>query len=383
MSTTNAITISPWKKHSTHEKVKVTDEEIRKYIDNLPPNKKDTQHGNPMFYKFAKIPSNEDPNWKLWIPGNDGKYSFTLESKIEPFKELDFCYMQTDVYIPADCKPKTTIKVSFETVDDGVRVYVFNSDHPYTPDPTILTDESKKCFYSQADLKLGDKSDVTKAQNLYGLFKKGETNRVVVVQFDDAGGGNNLKDLQINVDEAPVPVSKKPYVHPLQINVRPASEIKQVGFDTRDNPGVFEYKNIPPIQDPNWQDWKPNSDGVYGYEGETKPGAPSQGGFIDFTYVQCTVDIPKDCVVNNFRVSINKVDDGARVYIFNSRHPEGAYKPEADVYYDWYQPNHIKHGATDDFKDLVATGEINRVVIVQYDGHTSENVLMGVSIIVD
>ena len=78
---------------------------------------------------------------------------------------------------------------------------------------------------------------------------------------------------------------------------------------------------------------------------------------VDFTYFDTYIDIPQGVKIQEFQVSFGQVDDGARAYVINSKHPKGIYKGQ------------IKLGekpVTEDYKDFLVVGE-NRIVIVQFD----------------
>ena len=52
---------------------------------------------------------------------------------------------------------------------------------------------------------------------------------------------------------------------------------------------------------------------------------------IDFTYFQTIVNIPANTAVTDFKVSYDNADDGARIYLFNSKFPNGNFDPKSDL----------------------------------------------------
>lgn len=91
---------------------------------------------------------------------------------------------------------------------------------------------------------------------------------------------------------------------------------------------------------------------------------------LDFTYFQTIVNVPANTIINTFTVSYDVADDGARIYFFNSKNPQGKFDEKADLL-----------GASSkkesDLKSLVAPGE-NRIVIVQYDNCATKNNIQGI-----
>jgi hypothetical protein len=86
------------------------------------------------------------------------------------------------------------------------------------------------------------------------------------------------------------------------------------------------------------------------------PGVYSYG---EFTYFQTFVTVPGDEVVTEFTISLSRLDDGVRVTIFNSEHPDGAVIPGSYVY--------VGGSGTSNLADFVVAGEENRVVITLVD----------------
>lgn len=142
-------------------------------------------------------------------------------------------------------------------------------------------------------------------------------------------------------------------------------------------PRGYVYMNIPAINDANWVNAPLDGSGKVAFS------VPSQlgGSFgclssIDFTFFQTSVNIPALTAINTFTVSFTQVDDGARIYIFNSAHPTGAFVPGADLIFQGPP-------VTANLASLAVAGEVNRIVVAQYDDCAVGNNLIGVQIIVN
>ncbi|MCA9951316.1 MAG: VWA domain-containing protein [Anaerolineales bacterium] len=170
-------TITPWKKY----KAPTIDLDPADYV---------TSETRINAFQHKQIPQKDAAVWEDWSAGSDGKYNFDDSSTLRSGQQLQFTYMQTKVQIPTDYA-LTEFKVTFSHVDDGARIFVFNSDYIDGKfDPTeVLYGENMR----SVDLK--------------DWVKKGEENRVVVVQFDMSQFRNTLKNLQIEVNGSPVAAS--------------------------------------------------------------------------------------------------------------------------------------------------------------------------------
>ncbi|WP_305983408.1 TLD domain-containing protein [Roseivirga thermotolerans] len=127
----------------------------------------------------------------------------------------------------------------------------------------------------------------------------------------------------------------------------------------RGDPNAYQYANIPPTSDLSWQVAPLDGSGniLFGSGNSSKLGGYPCGTALDFTYFETFVDIPADIQVNELTVTFGQVDDGVRAYIFNSAYPNGTYRGEL-------------YGGTNfsqDYSDLAVPGELNRIVIVQFD----------------
>ncbi|MEZ4886004.1 MAG: RICIN domain-containing protein [Chitinophagales bacterium] len=154
-----------------------------------------------------------------------------------------------------------------------------------------------------------------------------------------------------------------------------------IDFDVRTNknaydrmghgdPRAYELKNIPAKDDAGWQA-APMRDGkVFFTETSTIPCQEK----IDFTYFQTIIDVPSNVNVSELTISYDRADDGARIYFFNSKSPNGHFNPDADLRYN--HPNDLRNI---NLANQVAVGE-NRVVIVQFDDCATGNNVSGINI---
>ncbi len=154
-----------------------------------------------------------------------------------------------------------------------------------------------------------------------------------------------------------------------------------IDFDVRTNknaydrmghgdPRAYELKNIPAKDDAGWQA-APMRDGKVSFT-ETST-IPCQQK-VDFTYFQTIIDVPSNVRVSELTISYDKADDGARIYFFNSKNPNGHFNPDADLRY-----NHPINLDNINLANQVAVGE-NRVVIVQFDDCATGNNVSGINI---
>ncbi len=133
------------------------------------------------------------------------------------------------------------------------------------------------------------------------------------------------------------------------------------------NPIAYQLANKPPKQDAGWGPAPTNSAGqVNMVLRSTVPCFQA----VDFTYFRAFVDIPETMTTSSFTVTIGNVDDGARMYIYNSEYPNGHFDPATDG-------RLAGSNFTVDFKDEIVLGEINTIMIVQMDDCASHNNLTG------
>ncbi len=149
-------------------------------------------------------------------------------------------------------------------------------------------------------------------------------------------------------------------------------------FDEHGQPEEYEYASIPPKDD---ADWEPEPDNfisfderstMCGEDGEPDLCACRAGG--DFTYFQTFFNIPSTLQIDSLQVEITNVDDGARVTIFNSDHPQGIVDPNSYAYFPG--------NSTAELAQYITTG-LNRVVITHVDDCCSERRIEGVHVSVN
>ena len=134
-------------------------------------------HGDPGGFQYADIP---DANVAGWSPAlidtTDGGLCFRLErSRLDGiFTGLDFTYFQTFIEVSDTTNP---FLINYSEVDDGVRAYVYNSKFP---DGEFIAANDARLYFTP------------KTADLTSLLATG-TNRIVLVQFDNAITENYLK----------------------------------------------------------------------------------------------------------------------------------------------------------------------------------------------
>lgn len=94
---------------------------------------------------------------------------------------------------------------------------------------------------------------------------------------------------------------------------------------------------------------------------------------VDFTYFQTIVNVPANTVVTDFKVSYDNADDGARIYFFNSKFPNGTFDEKSDLVGKGSQ------FSSTNLKDKVAPGE-NRILVVQFDDCAVGNNISGIHV---
>ncbi len=143
---------------------------------------------------------------------------------------------------------------------------------------------------------------------------------------------------------------------------------------TEERKAAFEQgkKNIPKDSDAGWKPAKTNQDGTVDFSERSV--LTQCGQQVDFTYFQTTVNVPANVNMTNFTVSYDEADDGARIYFFNSKHPNGSFSEASDLI------GNQKSYKVVDLKDQVVKGENIRIVIVQYDQCPVLNKVKGIRI---
>jgi len=129
------------------------------------------------------------------------------------------------------------------------------------------------------------------------------------------------------------------------------------------DPGGFQYADIPPANDADWQAAPIDEDGDLCWRLD-RAVLTSSFTSLDFTYFQASLFV-EDANIP-FILRFYQVDDGARAYVFNSAHPDGEYIVGGDA-------RLYAQIAETDLSPLFVAGEENRVVIVQFDDSQTEN----------
>jgi len=145
-----------------------------------------------------------------------------------------------------------------------------------------------------------------------------------------------------------------------------------IGGGSLGNPAAYSVMNIPAENNSGWG-LAPLVNGAISFGNGNSSILPSNGcrTTLDFTYFETFLDIPTGATINDLRVSFASVDDGARAYIFNSAHPNGAFNGEIQI------------GSTNaslDYSQFAVAGERNRIVIVQFDSCPTGNTLRGANV---
>ncbi|WP_027001303.1 hypothetical protein [Hugenholtzia roseola] len=140
------------------------------------------------------------------------------------------------------------------------------------------------------------------------------------------------------------------------------------------DPSAYAKMSIPGTYEGGWENAPLNANGEIVFGGSTASVLNDCRKSINFTYFETVIEVPKNVSVSQLMVTFEKVDDGARAYIFNSKYPNGTFKGQ------------IKYGdapKTEDYKDFVVAGEKNRIVIVQFDDCATGNNLRGAKVVVN
>lgn len=132
------------------------------------------------------------------------------------------------------------------------------------------------------------------------------------------------------------------------------------------NQVAYQLATIPAKKDANREN-APQANGEVHFD---EPSSLPCYQEVDFTYFRSYVDIPAGTSIEELKVTIGSVDDGARKIIFNSRYPNG-------LYHDAEDGRLGGANFTTDFADGAVAGEVNTVIIVQMDDCAVENRMIG------
>lgn len=167
LSAQQRITVSPWKMNKGSQGIIQLREKLS-----------DDDVSSP--FQYRQIPPQDDNGWKLASLDAEGEIQYNVRSLVDScLKAVDFTYFETFVDIPANFNIDELV-VNFKRVDDGARVYVFNS----------------KCNGRYSTVR----GITPETSDLKRLMVKGERNRIVIVQFDYCPGDNVLEKANIQVN---------------------------------------------------------------------------------------------------------------------------------------------------------------------------------------
>ncbi|NVJ48628.1 MAG: thrombospondin type 3 repeat-containing protein, partial [Cytophagia bacterium] len=143
------------------------------------------------------------------------------------------------------------------------------------------------------------------------------------------------------------------------------------------DPAAYAYMDIPETSDENWEAAPLDGNGaiLFGGSNASNLGAYTCRTALDFTYFETFIDIPENFEITDLTVTFGAADDGARAYIFNSAHPEGAFRGQIAL--------GDNSAVINDYSDLAVAGELNRLVIVQFDDCATGNNLRDAQITVN
>ncbi|TVZ55207.1 putative secreted protein (Por secretion system target) [Lutibacter sp. Hel_I_33_5] len=157
-----------------------------------------------------------------------------------------------------------------------------------------------------------------------------------------------------------------------QVTISPWEINQGAGIFTHFNPShghpsAYALANIPTSNNPNWSAAPTDANGAIQYSVTSILTNCRQQ--LNFTYFQTSINIPSAFNVNDLNVSFSAADDGARAYIFNSDHPNGAFIGQIQGV-----------PVTANYASLSKAGELNRLVIVQFDDCPTGNNLTGAQV---
>lgn len=130
-------------------------------------------------FEHMTIPSENDGHWAYAPVDLQGRITFqgdnpTLDGN-DCFSAVDYTYFQSSIWIPKDLT-KIRIAMTFDFIEDGGKLFIFNSDHPEGATKT------------RTQILKGSK---TFSANIVNYIKKGEMNRFVLVHVNDCPGSED------------------------------------------------------------------------------------------------------------------------------------------------------------------------------------------------
>ncbi len=148
------------------------------------------RNGDPLAYEMASIPPENDAGW---MPETDNRISFDARSTLcgatdgDPNlcackKGGDYTYFQTTFTLRPGFEI-TTFEISILAVDDGVRITIFNDEHPEG-----IVDANSYAYYPQGS-----------TTNLVEHLALGK-NRIVLTHVDDCCSQRRIQDVFVNIN---------------------------------------------------------------------------------------------------------------------------------------------------------------------------------------
>ncbi len=315
--------------------------------------------GDPAGFELIDVPAINDQGWYLAQEDENGKVNFgsTTSSELSfCIEEIDFTYLETNVFVPYGSYFES-IKVSFESVDDAFRVLVFNSKNP------------NGGYIEGGDFKFGASPS---SSNLSSLIAEGENNRIVIAQFDNCPGGNVVSGIKMEIDGAEV-IPSKVKTSGWSINEGKGVQVFEDNGNKTAHQMALDYIDVPLSTNDNWNPAPLDENGDIKFGG---PNASMLGACevsVDFTYFATDLFIPFGDRADTVTVKFGTIDDGARVLVFNSRYPSGAYIEGGDFSLGDEPTSY-------NLASLIEKGENNRIVIAQYDICAVGNTLYGANV---
>ncbi len=137
---------------------------------------------------------------------------------------------------------------------------------------------------------------------------------------------------------------------------------------THGDPANYKYAEIPFPNDSRWKA-APHKDDELHFDLVSRLQKGRNFKKLDFTYFRSYVHVPVGTTIQKFTVTINQVDDGARMLLFNNNNVGGIYRQTEDAKLNG-------DNVTADFTKDAIVGW-NMILIVQFDDAATENKLTG------
>ncbi len=169
---------TPWQMHNGNEVTASNPLGLLKF--NCTP----SRHGDNCEYSVTSVPAASDPDWTAAPNGETVGFSVypsrVCQAPVSCMAYGDFTYFQTFVTVPSNVAV-TTFTITFNGMDDGSRVTIYNSQYP------------GGLVIPGSYVYLGGSGTT----NLADYVKAGEINRVVITQVDDCCIENHLQSAKV------------------------------------------------------------------------------------------------------------------------------------------------------------------------------------------